>query len=452
MTRCALCPGSNHCLHVDGPSNADLLFIGEAPGFNENKHKKVFVGKTGDEIDQSYLPLAGLRRRQVAFTNAIRCLPISAGGKLDANRAKDQALLESCAAHHLYPVLERTPPRLIIPLGSFACRAVLPGCDLDLQHGIPMETPWGIPAFPMFHPALGLHEPKRMLHIRNDWIRLKQYLAGTLQLPVDAYPTPDYQEVTDAEELDALDPTRPLAGDTESKRGGEPYCLTYSQQAGSGRLIRAERGDLLRRFSGHLAEWKAPILFHNALYDWPIIEALGITLPSSRLVDTMARVFHLGNLPQGLKALAYRELGMAMQDFEDVVAPYSRRRVLDYYEFASYFEWGKPDEELKIDDATGLWKLYKPQGMATKFKRFFTDYSKNPDKDVFGMWEKNWVSQQVAIEEKCGPWPGLCISHVPFDKVVFYACRDVDALIRLAPVLLKMRSNVRKRPQEEWRV
>jgi uracil-DNA glycosylase family 4 len=452
ITRCSLCPGVNACIGPDGPDDADVLFIGEAPGYQENKGKRVFIGKTGDEVNRHYLPLAGLRRDSACFANAISCLPISNGGKLTADRAKDIALLETCAQQNLYPLIERSRFRLLVPLGSFACQAVCPEVNLELQHGFPVDTAWGIPAFPMYHPALGIHEPKKMLMIRNDWQRLRQYLKGTLVLPVDEYPNPDYQEVTDASEIQELDCSLPLAGDTESTRQREPYCLTYSVCAGTGRLIRANRRDLLAEFQSKIESWEAPILFHNWLYDWPVTEAMGLRFPHRHIVDTMSRVFHLGNLPQGLKALASRELGMEMQDFEDVVTPYSRAHVLNYYEIARLIDWPKPEEELVIDEKTGLWKLYKPQGMNTKLKRFFTDYGKAPDtKDVFAMWEDNWVEQQAMIEAEIGKWPGLCISHVPFEKVLYYACRDVDALIRLYPVLTQMRSQVRHTSQEHWR-
>lgn len=455
--RCSLCPGSNACIPPDGPDDADVLFIGEAPGFQEDRNAKKnppgrpFIGRTGEEVDGHYLPLAGLRRASVSFTNAIRCFPISAGGKLDPARAKDTALLQNCAECHLYPLIERARPHLLVPLGSFACRALGLDRALDIGHGIPCDTPWGIPAFPMFHPALGMHEPKRMLHIRNDWQRLKSYLAGRLVLPVDDYAeVEDYQEITHVSQIE-LDPTRPLAGDTESTRKREPYCFTYSQSAGTGRLIRADRPDLLAEVAAQFERWESDILFHNWLYDWPITETMGLSIPPHRVVDTMARAFHLGNLPQGLKALAYRELGMEMEDFEDVVAPYSRENILLYYRIAASFEWERPPEELVQDDKTGLWKVYKPQSMSTKFKRFFTDYEKAPEtKDVFGMWEA-WESQQTAIEEKVGPYPGMCISHVPFEKTIRYACRDVDSLIRLWPLLKRMSSNVRHTSQERWR-
>lgn len=448
MSRCAACPGVHRCLPPDGPmQQGGLLFIGEAPGRDEEKKGRVFIGKTGMEVDGHYLPVAGLKRSQVLFTNAIRCLPSTPGNKLDSGNHNHQALLDTCANHFLYPLIERLQPRLLVPLGSFACRAVCPDVDLELGHGIPVQSPWGIPVLPMYHPALGIHEPKKMLYIRTDWFRLKQYLRGQLARPVDAYPNPDYQEATLAD-IQAIAPTQVLAADTESKRTKEPHCLTYSQTPGWGRLIRAD-GDrrLMEAFGRKMRQHRAPVLFHNWLHDAAVVEKLGLEIPAARIVDTMASVFHLGNLPQGLKALAYRLLGMEMQDFLDLVTPYSREQVVTYYRLAALFEYEKPPEML-VDDGAGGFKLYKPQSMTTKLKRFFTDLSKDPEhKDVFGVWEK-W--DRATIEANCGEWPGLCISHVPFEKTLYYACRDVDALIRLWPVLKAMRRRVRRTPQELW--
>ena len=91
----------------------------------------------------------------------------------------------------------------------------------------------------------------------------------------------------------------------------------------------------------------------------------------------------------------------------------------------------------------------QPQAVNTED---YTDYGKNPEKDVFQMWTKNWVDEQGMIEAELGPWPGMDIAHVPFEQALFYACRDADALIRLRPLLLAMRERVRDYPQEEWLV
>ena len=404
MDRCKACPGVNACLPPDG--HGDILFIGEAPGKEENKLGRVFVRRVGRELDEHYLLIAGLRRSSVMITQAIACMPST---------------------------------------------AVCPDVHLDIDHGIPAETPWGIPAFPMYHPALGMHSPKQMLHIRTDWLRLKKYLKGSLILPMDeSAGFEDYAEVTDPDELDAIDPTLPLACDTESSKSKGPYCFTYSQRAGTGRLIRASRADLLLRLQQSLDAQLAPILFHNWFYDYAPMAGLGLTIPPRLLRDTMVMAFNLGNLPQGLKALSKRKLGMVMQDFEDLVFPYSQARVLDYYRQAQTEEWPKPEPRMERDSKTGEWKMKNPQGMNTKLKRFFTDFGKNADKDVFQMWEKNWEDEQAMIEAKLGPWPGWDIAFVRFEDVLHYACRDADATIRLWPLLLAMRERVRDFAQEEW--
>lgn len=341
-------------------------------------------------------------------------------------------------------------PSLIVPLGNFACRAVFgEGFDLELRHGIPTETVFGIPGFPHYHPSLGLHEPKKMLYIRTDWDRLRRYLRGALVLPSDDYAGhEDYTEVTDARDLD-IDPDLPLACDTESSPSVGPFCLTYSQYPGAGRLVRATHAHLLALLQSAFRAHRSAILFHNYLYDWSVVESMGLSIPVRRVVDTMAEVYRLGNLPQGLKALAFRELGMTMEDFEDVVRPYSTARVLEYYELASLETWPKPDPQMVLDEK-GQWKVYKPQGLNTKLKRFFTDYRKSPDtKDIFKQWD-NWSESHAMIEAELGPWPGMDIAHVPFDEVLFYAVRDADATGRLWSLIQPMRTVVRRLGQEKW--
>jgi hypothetical protein len=97
------------------------------------------------------------------------------------------------------------------------------------------------------------------------------------------------------------------AYDTETIRGGNPFCITLSNCPGTGRLIRAtnlstlETTILARYMEG------GTILFHNWLFDGEVVEEMGLRFPWRRIVDTMVKVFHLGNLPQGLKALVLSE-------------------------------------------------------------------------------------------------------------------------------------------------
>jgi hypothetical protein len=298
-----------------------------------------------------------------------------------------------------------------------------------------------------------------MLLIRNDWVRLRKYLAGKLKQPVDPYPEPDYRLITPKETvsdylygvLSSLNCNDyiPMACDTEVNRFREPHCMTFSIQPGTGRLIKANDTWARTDLQAIVNIWPGPILWHNWLgIDEKACRDMGLRISYSKIVDTMVRCFHLGNLPQGLKALAYRLLGMRMESFEDVVTPYSTPLCLSYLREAYNHEWPKPEEQLiRADD--GSWKLYKPQSMNTKLKRFMSDYQKNPNLSVFDRWA-NWEDYHKQVEDVMGPWPGRDISYVPFDRTLHYACRDADALIRLWPVLESMTRQVRRTPQENW--
>lgn len=456
MTRCELCPGDHKCLPPDGPEDSSIILLGEAPGLNEERSSKIFIGKTGDELNRGYLPICNLRRENVRIMNCISCLPPGPQGKINLQRAKDADLLRSCAEHNLYPELLRKKWDLIVPLGAFACHAINPDIDLELQHGMPVQTEYGT-AFPMYHPAGGIHEPKKMLHIRTDWTRLAKYLKGKLRLAVDQFAgNEQYEWLQSPEQVhDVLAGywDQPLACDTESTRDRNPYCITFSAEPGTGFLIKADDLLTLEAFQKELDRWKGVILFHNWLYDCDVVRKMGLRFNHRRVRDTMVMAFHLGNIPQGLKALAYRELGMTMMDFDDLVTPYSRELVLEYYRQCFAEEWGKPDEEM-VRDAKGAWKLYKPQGFNQKLKRFFTDFDKNPNKDPFDMWHNNWESLHAMVQERMGPFPGKCISHaaaVDWEAVKTYAMKDADATLRIYHVLCKMRAQVRKTVQESWR-
>jgi DNA polymerase len=454
LDRCPKCPGKHNCVGPDGSDQCNgYALIGEAPGYDEDKKGKPFVGKTGREMRQGYIPLTNLNPLNFRIDNAISCLPDRPKGKLDIKRQADRDLLYSCAEHHLYLDLERLSPRIIIPMGAFACHAIDINIDLDLQHGIPIQTSWGN-TFPMWHPSGGIHEPKKMLQIRTDWIRLRKYLTGVLHVQQDQYKGKEvYKALSLAQEvLEVLDGWEhlPLACDTEVAKGGKPFCITFSVQPGSGFLIRAEDTSLLLALQQKLDCWKGPILFHNWLFDGGVVARMGLRFPIKKIRDTMVQAFHLGNLPQGLKALAYRELGMSMQDFDDLVTPHAIPHVLDYYRQMNAEEWPKPEAEL-IRVEGGGYKLYKAQSLNTKIKAFWKAWAKKEgDKDVFSPWTDNWKDSHQMVEDELGPWPGKCISYAPFDQIVHYACRDADATLRLWPLLKHMRQRVRRCQQEDW--
>ncbi len=453
--RCSACPKLHDPLPHDGPESADIVFVGEAPGHQEQRKGQVFIGRTGQELESGYFPMAGLRRENVMITNAISCLPPGPDGKLNSKSTRDREMLTSCAECHLFPLLERMKPKLIVPMGSFANFAINPQVDLELQHGIPIRSAFGM-TLPMYHPAGGIHMPKSMLHIRTDWSRLRKYLRGTLNIAYDEYAgAEDYAEIDDPyemnEDLGGMQDL-PLACDTENAKDGTPFCFTYSTFPGRARLVRSTNLAALSHLQNFLNEWEGPILWHNWLHDNKITDRMGLVFPRKRVVDTMVRVFELGNLPQGLKALSYRELGMKMLDFDDLVSPHSAKIILAYLREAMDFDWPKPSKE-EVRQADGTVKDKQPQSMKTKIKRFLTAVSKDPTKSVFEAWD-NWEDSHDLIQEKMGPYPSKCITHAAeadWELTKYYACRDADALRRFWDVLRHMERRVRRGPQEGWR-
>lgn len=472
MNRCALCPGDHNCVPADGPEGADYLFLGEGPGFREDEKRKPFCGPTGTELNDHYLKIAGLPRSTVRVDNAMKCMPKGHKGKMDMKRQADRDLAACCAQTHLYPALERNRYKLIIAMGAFACNAIDPSINLEFQHGIPVSTKWG-DVFPMYHPSQGLHEPKKMLMIRTDWTRLRKYITGRLRIPTDIYKGREqYEALSGANDvhtvLQGIDFSSPLATDTETTKSRHPFCLTFSARPGTGYLIREDDGAALLTLQEYLDEWTGPLLFHNWLFDGLVVSQMGLRYKYKKIVDTMVRVFQLGNLPQGLKALSYRESGMDMQDFNDLVTPYSNPLVLKYYREALAIEWPKPDPVLERNK-DGTFKVKQPQRMNTKIKGFLTRYAKSEAlristsrdedeeddeddeelTDAFGIWKK-WESAHEMVQAEMGSWPGKCITHVPFHKVIHYACRDADATLRLWPIIRHMERQVRRKPQENW--
>lgn len=431
----------------DIPDGADVLFVGEDPGREEDGRGRCFIGKTGREYNERYLPLAGLSRSEVGTTNTVKCYL--------HGRDPDPELVRSCSHHHLKRELEIVKPRLVVPMGATACSIFT---DMDSDAGINLEMQyakllyctglegfWSV--FPMYHPALGLHDTGRMLQIEECFRRLKELLAGRLVSEWDPYEdNEDYRWLRSVCDLDVIDDhslTAPMAIDTETV-DGKMWCLTFSLMPGTGYLIRSNDRTMISEFKDRLNARKGMILFHNWLYDVPVLADAGIYVPPKKTDDTMMRAYHLGNMPQALKILAYRLCGMHMQEYEDLVMPYAIDEAISYFMTASSVDWPKPPSEMVLQD-DGTYKKYSPQGLNTKLKRLFTDFSKNPNTDLFKRYE-NWSdSERNMLMARFGELPRPRIDQVPMDKVIRYACRDADATLRVWPLLKGLQREMRTR-------
>lgn len=427
MSRCQACSGKFRIVPGDGPIPCPVMLIGERPGRDENREGIPFCGMAGVELNETYLPLAGLRRSDVYVTNSVKCWA-------EGNRKPTPKETASCAAHHLPNELEACRPDLILLLGSVAC-SLMPDVDLETEHGFPREGElfgWKGIIVPMYHPASGLHDTGMMIPMLEDWERLGQMLRGRWEMPTDQCPIRDYRLIQSAEELDryVAGAGRYVAIDTE-RHGERPFSLQFSCRPGSARMILSENRDLLRRFGSWVKD--RTTVFHNGPQDQDTLDAMGLSVHMDR--DTMQEAYHLGNLPQGLKALAYRLFGVRMKAWRDVVMPYSREKVVEWL-------WAG----VEAVDGKAEWKLWA-RGLKRILRHTAISETYDPWGKIHELAEKLGGADRLA--EIVGPVPEPGIGHVPIEEAVAYACGDADMTLRVFHRLAEIRNGAHN---SEWSV
>jgi uracil-DNA glycosylase len=172
-TRCRLAQGRTQVVYGVGNPDADLMFVGEAPGFHEDKQGYPFVGSAGKLLDR-LLEGIGLSRKDVYIANTLKCRP-------PGNRDPMPDEIESCEPH-LFRQLELIQPKLVATLGNFATK-LLSGKPTGITrvHGHPQEALVGgrrVTLYPIYHPAAALYTPAMLKTLEEDFSRIPALLAG----------------------------------------------------------------------------------------------------------------------------------------------------------------------------------------------------------------------------------------------------------------------------------
>lgn len=179
IAACRDCELAKHRTRVvpgEGAEDAELLFIGEAPGWHEDQQGRPFVGPAGQFLDQ-LLASIGLRREQVYIANVIKCRP-------PQNRDPLPVEIESCRKW-LDRQIEIIQPKMIITLGRYSLARYFPYDSIAKVHGKPRKL-GGIIYYPMYHPAAALHQGSLRRTIEADMLKIAQILAQAKNLPEDA--------------------------------------------------------------------------------------------------------------------------------------------------------------------------------------------------------------------------------------------------------------------------
>ena len=171
-TRCLLHQGRTRAVPGEGPEAADIMFIGEAPGFHEDQQGRPFVGAAGRFLEE-LLASIELKRTDVYIANVIKCRP-------PGNRDPLPEEMEACKPF-LDRQIELVQPKIVVTLGRFSMARAFPKARISHIHGQPRKI-GGIVYYPMYHPAAALHQPSLRRTVEDDMSRIPELIQQAAQM------------------------------------------------------------------------------------------------------------------------------------------------------------------------------------------------------------------------------------------------------------------------------
>ena len=176
-TKCSLHYSRKNGVPGEGPANAEIMFIGEGPGFHENEQGRPFVGAAGRFLDE-LLASINLNRSEVFIGNVVKCRPPS-------NRDPQANEIAACS-EYLERQIQAINPKVIVTLGRFSMGYFLPNAKIGDIHGQAMKVK-GRSIVAMYHPAAALHQRSLRPTIEADFSHLPELIKQAGEMP-------EYQE------------------------------------------------------------------------------------------------------------------------------------------------------------------------------------------------------------------------------------------------------------------
>ncbi|MEM1557246.1 MAG: uracil-DNA glycosylase [Thermoproteota archaeon] len=168
--KCRLWESRTNVVFGEGDLNTKVMLIGEAPGYNEDKEGRPFVGQAGKMLNETLLKIAGLERNQVYITNVVKCRP-------PENREPAEDEVEACFPY-LNVQIQSIRPKLIITLGNIATATLfrkfnLKPASMSQIHGkvfnVSTLSYGSLKIIPSYHPATALYNPRTLNIMMDDW-------------------------------------------------------------------------------------------------------------------------------------------------------------------------------------------------------------------------------------------------------------------------------------------
>lgn len=193
VRQCTLCPlstGRTNAVPGAGRVDAEIMFVGEAPGFYEDQQGLPFVGASGKYLDE-LLGKIGMTRDEVFITNVVKCRP-------PGNRDPLPDEIDICVSTYLKQQVEIIQPKLIATLGRFSMALFFPkDARITKIHGHPLRANNRI-YYPLFHPAAVLRNPNLRPAMEADFKRISELIAeiGQASEPDEPPPPPPPQQLS----------------------------------------------------------------------------------------------------------------------------------------------------------------------------------------------------------------------------------------------------------------
>ena len=177
-TKCELHYSRKLAVPGEGPPDAEIIFIGEGPGFHENEQGRPFVGAAGKFLEE-LLSSINLKRSDVFIANVIKCRP-------PGNRDPLPQELSACSEYLERQILAINP-RIVVTLGRYSMAYYLPNAKISQVHGQSIRVR-GRLIVAMYHPAAALHQRSLRPTIEADFVKLPELISQAGELP-------EYQEL-----------------------------------------------------------------------------------------------------------------------------------------------------------------------------------------------------------------------------------------------------------------
>jgi uracil-DNA glycosylase family 4 len=184
--RCDLHVGRTKAVPGEGSVEAEVVFVGEGPGFHEDQQGRPFVGQAGNLLEEM-IKAIGMRRSDVFIANLLKCRPPN-------NRDPEPTEAAACFPY-LKQQLALIEPRLVVLLGRYALNAFFPEKKISLARGVSCRLN-GRTFLPVYHPAAALRQFRLRHVLAEDFRMIPKLLADASSAQADPPPTPSTRQLS----------------------------------------------------------------------------------------------------------------------------------------------------------------------------------------------------------------------------------------------------------------